>query len=64
MTSDDRQLLEEIREQNLEILRLLRRDDIGDGGITVAMIAAQTDPAAAIRERNRQIKARNKRNKS
>ncbi len=56
MTAEERQLLEEIREQNREILGLLRRE--GDGGLTVAMLAAAPDPIAAIRERNRKIKSR------
>ena len=58
MTAEDRRLLEEILEQNREILRLLRSE--GDGGYTVAMLAAAPDPVAAIRERNRQIKTRKK----
>ena len=56
MTAEERQLLEEIREQNREILGLLRQE--GDGGLTVAMLAAAPDPIAAIRERNRKIKSR------
>jgi hypothetical protein len=58
MTIEERQILEEIREQNREILRLLRGE--GDGGLTAAMLAAAPDPIAAIRARNRQVKARQK----
>lgn len=55
MNPDDRQLLEDIRQQNLEILSLLRGE--GDGGYTVAMLAAAPDPLAAIQARNRRIAA-------
>jgi hypothetical protein len=59
MTTDERQMLEEIRQQNQEILQLLRGE--GDGGYTVAMLAAAPDPIAAIRERNRVLAGRKRR---
>jgi len=56
MFAEERLLLEEIREQNREILCLLRQE--GDGGLAVALLAAAPDPIAAIRERNKRFKAR------
>lgn len=56
MNAEERQLLEEIREQNREILDLLRQPQ--DGGLLVAQLASAPDPIAAIRERNRQVKSR------
>lgn len=60
MEREERILLEEIREQNREILRLLTREEPADGGLTVALLASAPDPIAAIRERNRMLKARRK----
>jgi hypothetical protein len=64
MNADDRELLKEIREQNREILKLLNNGALPDGGLTVTQIASAPDPIAAIRERNRQVKSRQKTRKS